>query len=247
MDACCLPCICINCFCIPPASSCASLRHDSFRVILVPFRTVLFRFVSLVHYGVSFFHVPFRTVLFRFVGLYCLCCSVSHDVAFRFLLPQCVVYIGSALSCHISLIHGVCVILFRFAYLWCFAFRASSYIFTVCPSSLRFNPFRFVLSRFVMLRSELFRRLTSCYSLSYCFTDPCLFSPPLVAEQEQFDLLERCSRRFKDDERYKNDQRYLKVWIAYVSDYWLLFSRTFWHTVSNISMIFICTDVLNLS
>lgn len=47
---------------------------------------------------------------------------------------------------------------------------------------------------------------------------PC--PPPLplaCVVQEQFDLLERCSRRFKDEERYKNDLRYLKVWMAYVS------------------------------
>lgn len=35
--------------------------------------------------------------------------------------------------------------------------------------------------------------------------------------QGQFELLERCSRRFRGDERYKNDLRYLKVWMAYVS------------------------------
>ncbi|CAM9481321.1 unnamed protein product, partial [Ectocarpus sp. 13 AM-2016] len=32
-----------------------------------------------------------------------------------------------------------------------------------------------------------------------------------------FDLLERCSRKFKDDPRYKDDIRYLRVWTAYVS------------------------------
>ncbi|CAN0076341.1 unnamed protein product, partial [Scytosiphon promiscuus] len=36
-------------------------------------------------------------------------------------------------------------------------------------------------------------------------------------QQEQFDLLERCSRRFKDDPRYKNDIRYLRVWTAYAT------------------------------
>eukprot|EP00752_Nemacystus_decipiens_P018541 g16624.t1 len=36
-------------------------------------------------------------------------------------------------------------------------------------------------------------------------------------QQEQFDLLERCSRRFKDDPRYKDDIRYLRVWTAYAT------------------------------
>ncbi|CAN0111131.1 unnamed protein product, partial [Ectocarpus fasciculatus] len=36
-------------------------------------------------------------------------------------------------------------------------------------------------------------------------------------QQEQFDLLERCSRKFKDDPRYKDDIRYLRVWTAYAT------------------------------
>mmetsp|Transcript_13640 Transcript_13640/g.24311 ORF Transcript_13640/g.24311 Transcript_13640/m.24311 type:complete len:808 (+) Transcript_13640:99-2522(+) len=33
--------------------------------------------------------------------------------------------------------------------------------------------------------------------------------------QDLVDILERCTREFKDDERYKNDEKYIKVWIGY--------------------------------
>ncbi|CAN0299386.1 unnamed protein product, partial [Laminaria digitata] len=36
-------------------------------------------------------------------------------------------------------------------------------------------------------------------------------------QQEQFELLERCSRRFLNDKRYRQDLRYLRVWTAYAN------------------------------
>lgn len=45
--------------------------------------------------------------------------------------------------------------------------------------------------------------------------------------KEQFELLERCSRRFLNEPRYRQDLRYLRVWTAYVSRCLLTSSRLF--------------------
>ncbi|CAN0170284.1 unnamed protein product, partial [Discosporangium mesarthrocarpum] len=37
-------------------------------------------------------------------------------------------------------------------------------------------------------------------------------------QTDHFELLERCSRRFKDNACYKNDMRYLRVWMAYADN-----------------------------
>lgn len=61
--------------------------------------------------------------------------------------------------------------------------------------------------------------------------------PVFSFAKEQFELFERCSRRFLGVARYCRDLRYLRVWTAYVS-------RWVWKRVPNVALVDLVFEIV---